>query len=152
MNLNLRPNLKMAPRGSKTRTSAAHGVNAIKKQYKSSASPSAALRSAKSQAQHSAEPAKSSTTSLKRKAADDDEKAGGNVRLQVHAPSKLLNTPDEIDFPRGGGTNLTQVEVREAQLEGLREAQDDDIDMEDDSVSQEAKVSHFAHCPSHFNT
>ncbi|KDE07886.1 hypothetical protein MVLG_01797 [Microbotryum lychnidis-dioicae p1A1 Lamole] len=39
------------------------------------------------------------------------------------ATTSLRIQPDEIDFVRGGGTHLTQVEVKEAQWEGINEAE-----------------------------
>lgn len=128
----------MAPGGSKTRTSSAHGMNTVKKQYKASGGPNATARQGKPYTQRSAEPAKSSSSTLKRKA--DDEDGTTTETVQRHIPSSLLNNPDEIDFPRGGGTNLTQVEVREAQLEGLREARDGDIGMDEEGDDDEEKT------------
>lgn len=72
---------------------------------------------------------------------------------KVEIKSSLLNAPEEIDFPRGGGTGLTQVEVREAQLEGENEAMELGLDQDEvripslplsrlsktDSVRQEKK-------------
>jgi rRNA biogenesis protein RRP5 len=107
----------------KTRATSAHGPSAAKKAYKA---PSGPVKPSAATATKPTRPFAAVTSSAtpfthKRKAEEGSEK-------KVEEPEKrqvvsaLLNTPEEIDFPRGGGTNLTQVEVREAQLEGEKEA------------------------------
>jgi len=107
----------------KTRTSSAHGPASAKSAYK--ANPTATPAGKKP---HSAKPTatkpkhdadKSAAARPKRKADDDEDDKPKDKPAPV---ASLLNAPEEIDFPRGGGTNLTQVEVYEAQLEGDNEA------------------------------
>ncbi|GAA5859805.1 hypothetical protein JCM8547_007035 [Rhodosporidiobolus lusitaniae] len=99
----------------KTRTSSAHGPTASKKPFKhdkndrSRSQPSTSSRDGKSA------PASGANGERKRKAPEDEPE-------KAQVKSSLLNAPEEIDFPRGGGTGLTQAEVREAQLEGEHEA------------------------------
>lgn len=121
----------------KTRTNPAHGPQAAKKAFKadktqlksaaagrtaSDRKPAGAARTGSS----AAGPNRTSAgaggpADRKRKAEDEPEKAV--------VKTSLLNAPEEIDFPRGGGTTLTQVEVREAQLEGAREAEQEGADV-----------------------
>lgn len=116
----------------KTRTTAAHGPTTAKKPFKqdkskqppssSSANPAAASSSASSRP-FKPRPDDGKTPAeryeeRKRKAEEEPEK--------TQVKSSLLNAPEEIDFPRGGGSGLTQVEVREAQLEGEKEARDEE--------------------------
>lgn len=121
----------------KTRTTPAHGPQAAKKPFKADkaqlkSSATAAGRSAATDrkpfgaARGAAGPARTpggtgASVDRKRKAEDEPEKAV--------VKTSLLNAPEEIDFPRGGGTTLTQVEVREAQLEGAREAEQEGADV-----------------------
>ncbi|GAA5868775.1 hypothetical protein JCM3774_003888 [Rhodotorula dairenensis] len=131
----------------KTRTTPAHGPQAAKKpfktdkaQLKSAAAGRSAAPDRKPFGTAAGGAARSSTGAAgsgrtpggagaaadrKRKAEDEPEKAV--------VKTSLLNAPEEIDFPRGGGTTLTQVEVREAQLEGAREAE---LDGADDAVKE----------------
>lgn len=113
-------------RGGKTRTTSAHGPAAAKKPFKAAAAskpfpskprPSGA---APPTATSSSTPAGSWGTKRK---ADEEKEEEPEKRVVANS---LLNAPEEIDFPRGGGTNLTQVEVYEAQLEGDKEARDED--------------------------
>ncbi|GAA5941768.1 Rrp5p [Sporobolomyces koalae] len=110
----------------KTRTSSAHGPTVAKKAFKHSAT-SAAKPPARSGSKPAASADKSFTSDRKRKA---DDEAGGEPE-QPRVQSSLLNAPEEIDFPRGGGTGLTQVEVREAQIEGENEAMEQGLDEEE---------------------
>ncbi|TFK30827.1 U3 snoRNP-associated protein Rrp5 [Coprinopsis marcescibilis] len=62
-----------------------------------------------------------SHTAKKRKNQDGDD------AKQTHQPpqqSSLLNA-EEIDFPRGGGSNLTALEVKTIRAEGAKEAEDE---------------------------
>lgn len=121
----------------KTRTTPAHGPQAAKKPFKAdktqlksaAAGRTASDRKPASAARTGSGAAGPNRTSAgaggpadrKRKAEDEPEKAV--------VKTSLLNAPEEIDFPRGGGTTLTQVEVREAQLEGAREAEQEGADV-----------------------
>ncbi|KAM0789071.1 hypothetical protein ACM66B_003134 [Microbotryomycetes sp. NB124-2] len=101
----------------KTRTSASHGPTQVKRQSKHDG----AALDAKSRGASSA---KAATASHKRKTVPNDE-AQSSLRSPESAPSqpsRLLSAPEAIDFPRGGGTSLTQAEVREQQLAGRNEA------------------------------
>ncbi|GAA5925984.1 hypothetical protein JCM3775_005168 [Rhodotorula graminis] len=111
----------------KTRTSQAHGPATAKKPFKrdtATAKPASSRsttdRSGPYKPRADAAPAASASGSnrdpVDRKRKLDDEPDKAVVR------NSLLNAPEEIDFPRGGGSGLTQVEVREAQLEGEHEA------------------------------
>jgi len=102
----------------KTRTSSAHGPTTAKKPFKAPSSSSTSKpppRSNSSNYKPRDSTATGGSTDRKRKAPEDEPE-------KVEVRSSLLNAPEEIDFPRGGGTGLTQVEVREAQLEGENEA------------------------------
>ncbi|GAA6020638.1 hypothetical protein JCM10207_007806 [Rhodosporidiobolus poonsookiae] len=104
----------------KTRTTAAHGPTAGKKPFKHDKSaskqrPSSNFTSRTSNGDSKPTGANADALPRKRKA-QEDEPDKAVVR------SSLLNAPEEIDFVRGGGTALTQAEVREAQLEGEQEA------------------------------
>lgn len=138
----------------KTRTSSAHAPVSSKKVYKSSSTSASTSKSAATTAAATAKGTKKSSSkptatttkprsafaavtssatvfTHKRKApaADEGEAGTGTNKEEPekrHVMSTLLNAPEEIDFPRGGGTTLTQVEVREAQLEGEKEARDED--------------------------
>jgi rRNA biogenesis protein RRP5 len=112
----------------KTRTTSAHGPTSAKKPFKqdkskqppsfnSTSAPSSSARTFKPRPDDGKTPAER-YEERKRKAEEEPEKA--------QVKSSLLNAPEEIDFPRGGGSGLTQVEVREAQLEGEKEARDED--------------------------
>ncbi|GAA6057842.1 hypothetical protein JCM3770_000609 [Rhodotorula araucariae] len=104
--------------GPKTRTSHAHGPSTAKKPFKRDLASNPRPRTATAPAAAaSASGSNRDPVDRKRKADDEPEKA--TVR------NSLLNAPEEIDFPRGGGSGLTQVEVREAQLEGENEAKAD---------------------------
>ncbi|GAA5875823.1 hypothetical protein JCM1840_003525 [Sporobolomyces johnsonii] len=115
----------------KTRTSSAHGPAASKKPIK--APPASSLKrtsasapsASKSRTASSASTAPAAAPERKRKAPEDEPE-------KAVVKSSLLNAPEEIDFPRGGGTGLTQVEVREAQLEGENEARELDAAGNDD--------------------
>lgn len=112
----------------KTRTSQAHGPATAKKPIKRDTAtakpPSSRSTTDRSgppyKPRGDAAPAASASGSnrdpVDRKRKLDDEPDKAVVR------NSLLNAPEEIDFPRGGGSGLTQVEVREAQLEGEQEA------------------------------
>lgn len=113
-------------KGGKTRTSAAHGKNTLKKPaFNPTTSFSSKDSLTKSQSRPSASTGTiaGSITTTKRKAESSTNEGKDFERDTIS--SSILNTPDEIDFPRGGGTNLTQIEVREAQLEGEQEAMAD---------------------------
>jgi rRNA biogenesis protein RRP5 len=105
--------------GGKTRTTSAHAPISSKKAFKApdNKKPLAAKPRPTTSSASTSTPA----TGTKRKAEDDRPAAE-----KPAVASSLLNAPEEIDFPRGGGTNLTQVEVREAQLEGEKEARDEE--------------------------
>ncbi|GAA5986306.1 hypothetical protein JCM10908_003698 [Rhodotorula pacifica] len=118
----------------KTRTTPAHGPQAAKKPFKADKTQ---LKSAAAAGRTSSErklygAARTPGAGASRSATAGGAGAGGAAdrkRKAEDEPEKavvktsLLNAPEEIDFPRGGGTTLTQVEVREAQLEGAREAE-----------------------------
>lgn len=109
----------------KTRTSSAHGPSSVKSAYKAKTVSTPAGKKPYTPASKSANSTKSSTESSsiprsKRKA--DDDAAPASAEEKPAVVKSLLNAPEEIDFPRGGGTTLTQVEVYEAQLEGDNEA------------------------------
>lgn len=118
----------------KTRTSSAHGPASAKSAYKAK---SVSTPAGKKPYTSKPPPPKSANTDLtstrpKRKADDEDE-----VKSKPAPVASLLNAPKEIDFPRGGGTNLTQVEVYEAQLEGDNEARkevEDEVSIHADST------------------
>lgn len=106
----------------KTRTSTAHGPTAAKKPFKHDKSAARTPHTASSNSRDGpARSAPSGAAGAARGAADRKRKADDEPEKAV-VRSSLLNAPDEIDFPRGGGTALTQAEVREAQLEGENEA------------------------------
>lgn len=115
--------------GGKTRTTKAHGPTAAKKPYKATDTKkpftprSGAAPSTTSSAAKPFTP--SSSTGTKRKA-EDDKSFVAQPAEKPAVVASILNAPEEIDFPRGGGTNLTQVEVYEAQLEGEKEARDEE--------------------------
>ena len=103
----------------KTRTSSAHGPAASKSAYKAkTVSTPAGKKPYTSKPPPPKAAADASASSRPKRKADDDEEP----RAKPAVVASLLNAPEEIDFPRGGGTNLTQVEVYEAQLEGDNEA------------------------------
>lgn len=118
------------PVNGKTRTSSSHAP--LKKLYKASATekkpyPSKSARPTTSAAAASSAKPAAATSGYKRKAEDDSSATTSNLVQEKPAVARsILNAPEEIDFPRGGGTNLTQVEVREAQLEGEKEARDEE--------------------------
>lgn len=121
--------------GGKTRTTKAHGPTAAKKPYKAIATDTKkpfTHRSAQAAPTTTSSAAKSSytptgSTGTKRKAEDDKSSVPQSQPAEKPAVvASILNAPEEIDFPRGGGTNLTQVEVYEAQLEGEKEARDEE--------------------------
>lgn len=111
----------------KTRTSQAHGPAIAKKPFKrdtATAKPASSRNTPdrstpykpRADAAPGAQASGSNRDPVERKRKLDDEPEKAVVR------NSLLNAPEEIDFPRGGGSGLTQVEVREAQLEGEHEA------------------------------
>jgi rRNA biogenesis protein RRP5 len=120
--------------GGKTRTTKAHGPTAAKKPYKATDTKkpftprSGAAPSSTTPASAAKQPyTPKGSTGTKRKA--EDAKAAPVAQQPAEKPAvvaSILNAPEEIDFPRGGGTNLTQVEVYEAQLEGEKEARDEE--------------------------
>ncbi|BGP47503.1 rRNA bioproteinsis protein rrp5 [Rhodotorula kratochvilovae] len=122
----------------KTRTSQAHGPQAAKKPFKRdpAANPRTATAAAARGGAHAAASGSNrDPVDRKRKAEDEPEKA--TVR------NSLLNAPEEIDFPRGGGSGLTQVEVREAQLEGENEAkaaQDEERERDTEVIKDKGKA------------
>ncbi|GAA5977756.1 hypothetical protein JCM11641_001399, partial [Rhodosporidiobolus odoratus] len=106
----------------KTRTSTSHGPAQNKKQFKHDkrSTPSTSRPTTASSAKPTSHPTSAATEDApyrKRKATEDEPD-----KVVLGAQSSLLNQPEEIDFPRGGGSQLTQKEVREAQLEGENEA------------------------------
>ncbi|GAA5914525.1 hypothetical protein JCM6882_000408 [Rhodosporidiobolus microsporus] len=114
----------------KTRTSSAHGPTTGKKPFKHDKASKPAAAAGRSSSNNTA----SSLSSFKKSApasgsSTRDDGADRKKRQREDEPDKavvgktsLLNAPEEIDFPRGGGSGLTQAEVREAQLEGENEA------------------------------
>ncbi|GAA5993423.1 hypothetical protein JCM5350_006876 [Sporobolomyces pararoseus] len=113
----------------KTRTSSAHGPTTAKKPFKASGSTSTLKpppRSNSSSYKPRDSTANGGAADRKRKAPEDEQEKPEVVK------SSLLNAPEEIDFPRGGGSGLTQVEVREAQLEGENEAMELGLDEEEE--------------------
>ncbi|KAL8286763.1 hypothetical protein RQP46_004291 [Phenoliferia psychrophenolica] len=140
----------MAAFAGKTRTTSAHGPASAKKAFKaapSSSKPSSA-KPTPSSASASAPPKKPYVKSSgapvvagkpafekeskqeyearKKRKAEEDAREPEKPKVT----NSLLNAPEEIDFPRGGGTGLTQVEVYEAQLEGQKEAMEEDTERE----------------------
>ncbi|KAM0751109.1 hypothetical protein T439DRAFT_301042 [Meredithblackwellia eburnea MCA 4105] len=108
----------------KVRTTNAHGPTAAKKAVKApnSAKPTTTtISTAKKLPTSISKPSQTPKGTQPRKRKADEEEP---EKPQV--VNSLLNAPEEIDFPRGGGTTLTQIEVREAQLEGEKEAQDEE--------------------------
>lgn len=113
----------------KTRTSTAHGPASTKSAYKAKASSTpggkkftpAASSKPSSSKPSSGKPFDKSSSRPKRKA-DEEAVAEAKPTERPAVVASILNAPEEIDFPRGGGTTLTQVEVYEAQLEGDNEA------------------------------
>ncbi|SCV70668.1 BQ2448_3430 [Microbotryum intermedium] len=132
----------------KTRVAASHAPSTTRKAYKtdhgaartraptSSGAPSASA-AAKLASQHQSHSETAPSAGVKRKrerpgaSASAAQQVGTSSTRSEPAPStttlttSLLTQPDEIDFVRGGGTNLTQVEVKEAQLEGIHDAEQD---------------------------
>ena len=106
--------------GGKTRNAPAHGPLAAKKAFKAGSTINPTKRAG------FAAPPPGSPAAFTNKRKADESVLKPEEPEKARVPSTLLNTPEEIDFPRGGGTNLTQVEVREAQLEGEKEARDED--------------------------
>ncbi|GAA5841896.1 hypothetical protein JCM11251_005414 [Rhodosporidiobolus azoricus] len=106
----------------KTRTSSAHGPTTNKKPFKHDKAAKPAASTGRRTASSKGTPASGSNARddgaerKKRAREDEPEKA------VVAQATSLLNHPEEIDFVRGGGSGLTQAEVREAQLEGENEA------------------------------
>ncbi|KAI5476893.1 hypothetical protein MNV49_007065 [Pseudohyphozyma bogoriensis] len=111
--------------GGKTRTSSAHGPSSAKKPYKASSAPTPSSGTTKKPYVPKTGPAPVTT----KRAREEDEPEKAVVK------SSLLSAPEEIDFVRGGGSGLTQVEVREAVLEGEKEAKD-----EEDEEEKERKL------------
>ncbi|SCZ99428.1 BZ3500_MvSof-1268-A1-R1_Chr7-2g09528 [Microbotryum saponariae] len=129
----------------KTRVAASHAPIATRKAYKTD--PSAGRKraptsnggsaAAKLASQHlSHEQVSTQSAGRKRKWDGPGTSAGAAQNVEPNptrskpAPSTTATTslrtqPDEIDFVRGGGTHLTQVELKEAQLEGIHEAEQD---------------------------
>lgn len=106
----------------KTRTTQAHGPRAASKPFKAPSASQPPRRTASTT--QSSKPAPAGGKKRTREEREDEpEKA-----VVTQSSLSLLNQPDEIDFPRGGGTGLTQREVREAQLEGEAEAMGDGSD------------------------
>lgn len=129
----------MAAFAGKTRTTTAHGPSSAKKAFKaapSSAAPSSGKPGAagkKPYVKSSGAPVVAGKPAFEKETKTQyEERKKRKAEEDAREPEKpkvtnsLLNAPEEIDFPRGGGTNLTQVEVREAQLEGEKEAMDED--------------------------
>ncbi|BGP31459.1 rRNA bioproteinsis protein rrp5 [Rhodotorula toruloides] len=117
----------------KTRTTQAHGPRAASKPLKAPSSSQPPRRTASTT--QSSKPAPAGGKKRTREEREDEpEKA-----VVTQSSLSLLNQPDEIDFPRGGGTGLTQREVREAQLEGEAEAMGDGND-EDRERQKETEV------------
>ncbi|EGU12983.1 U3 snoRNP-associated protein Rrp5 [Rhodotorula toruloides ATCC 204091] len=117
----------------KTRTTQAHGPRAASRPFKAPSSSQPPRRTASTT--QSSKPALAGGKKRTREGREDEpEKA-----VVTQSSLSLLNQPDEIDFPRGGGTGLTQREVREAQLEGEAEAMDDGND-EDRERQKETEV------------
>ena len=50
------------------------------------------------------------------------EKSGKKTHKGDPVPSTSATTLEEIDFPRGGGTTLTPLEVKTVRAEAVREA------------------------------
>lgn len=136
--------------GGKTRTTSAHGPTAAKKPFKASTAatpkPTRPTAAASTPVASKPKPTTSSSTSFLKAPtpATSSSSTPYNHKRKLEDPlapkpeepekrvvvNSILNAPEEIDFPRGGGTNLTQVEVREAQLEGRNEAQaEDDVSL-----------------------
>ncbi|KAK4046291.1 rRNA biogenesis protein rrp5 [Microbotryomycetes sp. JL201] len=103
----------------KTRTSSSHGPTQAKRQAKHDGAALAnakSTRSAKPSADKREPPRNSSHAQGSKRSADEV------ISTASAQPSRLLIAPEAIDFPRGGGTSLTQAEVREQQLAGRQEA------------------------------
>ena len=134
----------MAAFAGKTRTTSAHGPAAAKKAFKaapSSKAPTSKPRPAPSSSSAPskkpyvksagapvvegkpafAKESKQEYEARKKRKAEEDAREPEKPKVV----NSLLNAPEEIDFPRGGGSGLTQVEVKEAMLEGQKEADDE---------------------------
>jgi len=61
----------------------------------------------------------SSTRKVKKLKTDSDKKKS---KSQTATPSAL---PEEVDFPRGGGTSFTPLEVKAIQAEAVKEANEE---------------------------
>ncbi|KAK4057764.1 rRNA biogenesis protein rrp5 [Microbotryomycetes sp. JL221] len=107
--------------GGKTRTSSSHGPIQAKRQSKHDAAALVSKQATKSRSAPSSTSATTSGMTNKRRSMQDDGNTNED-KASTRASTRLLNAPDDIDFPRGGGTSLTQAEVREQQLAGQREA------------------------------
>jgi hypothetical protein len=57
------------------------------------------------------------------KAKQDNGKERAKVTQPLQSASKLV--AEDIDFPRGGGTSFTPLEVKAIRAEGLKEAEDE---------------------------
>jgi rRNA biogenesis protein RRP5 len=62
----------------------------------------------------------SSTQRAKKVKLTDKDKKSKAKEQPIEAPSKL--TTEEVDFPRGGGSSFTPIEVKAIRAEALREA------------------------------
>ena len=60
------------------------------------------------------------SSSQKTKKPKQDDRA--SKPADISAQHSNLMAVDEIDFPRGGGTNLTALEVKATRAEGIKEA------------------------------
>ncbi|BGP24084.1 U3 snoRNP-associated protein Rrp5 [Rhodotorula toruloides] len=118
----------------KTRTTQSHGPRAASKPFKAASSSHPPSRRTASTAASSKPAPAGGKKRTREEREDEPEKA-----VVTKSSLSLLNQPDEIDFPRGGGTGLTQREVKEAQLEGENEAMDD-ADDEDRERQKETEV------------
>lgn len=114
----------------KTRTTSAHGPIKAKNNFKATTNFNPRKPSATSTSTAGKPFKPTSTTATtdsprgKKRPATEDEPAA------VPTTATLLSATEEIDFPRGGGTGLTQSEVKEARLEGELEFNADEEELE----------------------
>lgn len=52
-------------------------------------------------------------------------KFGDDGEAKTVAPARAISTPDEIDFPRGGGSSFTPLEQKAIRAEAIKEANEE---------------------------
>jgi rRNA biogenesis protein RRP5 len=70
-----------------------------------------------------------------------EKKEKKKPRSENAAQSTSNVAPEEIDFPRGGGTSLTPLEVKTLRVEAVKEA-------DDELFKVRGRVYHYAYQPS----